>query len=105
VGSGYNWTIIQPAELSAAAVLISYWTDINGAAWIALLLVVVAAINMLGARGVGFHVPFPVLPLLTPHDSTGKIVIIPCALFDIAIDPNFLQRDRVLVLVGAAARV
>jgi hypothetical protein len=49
---GYNWVIIQPAELSAAAVLISYWTDINGAAWIAILIVAVVGINMLGARGV-----------------------------------------------------
>jgi amino acid transporter len=49
---GYNWTIIQPAELSAAAILVSYWTDINGSAWIALLLVTVVGINMMGARGV-----------------------------------------------------
>ncbi|TFY68367.1 hypothetical protein EVJ58_g1069 [Rhodofomes roseus] len=46
----YNWTIILPAELSAAAVLIGFWNDtINQAAWISIFLVVVIAINMFGA--------------------------------------------------------
>jgi len=46
----YNWTIILPAELSAAAVLISFWNDtINQAAWISIFLVVVVIINMFGA--------------------------------------------------------
>jgi amino acid transporter len=47
----YNWTIILPAELAAAAVLIDYWTQsvkLNGL-WIALCLVVVVVINMFGA--------------------------------------------------------
>lgn len=43
----------MPAELSAAAVLIGYWTDINSAAWIALCLAVCVAINMGGARVYG----------------------------------------------------
>jgi amino acid transporter len=50
----YNWTIIQPAELSAASILIGFWTDINGAVWIALLMVLVFGINLLGARGYGW---------------------------------------------------
>ncbi|KAI0078940.1 amino acid permease [Panus rudis PR-1116 ss-1] len=46
----YNWTIILPAELSAAAVLINYWNQtVNNAAWITICLVVVVVINMFGA--------------------------------------------------------
>lgn len=50
----YNWVIILPAELSAAAVLINYWNDtINNAVWITICMVVVIAINMFGARAYG----------------------------------------------------
>ncbi|THH01261.1 hypothetical protein EW026_g1403 [Hermanssonia centrifuga] len=50
----YNWTIILPAELSAAAVLIGFWNDsVNDAAWITIFLVIVIVINMLGARAYG----------------------------------------------------
>ncbi|KAL0950947.1 hypothetical protein HGRIS_007699 [Hohenbuehelia grisea] len=46
----YNWTIILPAELSAASVLIGYWNkEINPAVWITVCLIVVIAINMCGA--------------------------------------------------------
>lgn len=65
----YNWTIILPAELSAAAVLINYWMDgriksvpsafifdhdsdnfhFSDALWISICLIVVVVINMLGA--------------------------------------------------------
>ncbi|KAF8211454.1 amino acid permease [Mycena galopus ATCC 62051] len=46
----YNWVIILPAELSAAAVLINYWNQsVNNAAWIAIIMVVVIGINLLGA--------------------------------------------------------
>ncbi|CAE6475296.1 unnamed protein product [Rhizoctonia solani] len=47
----YNWTIILPAELAAAAVLINYWMKgrINDALWISICLIVVIVINMLGA--------------------------------------------------------
>ncbi|KAH9849824.1 amino acid permease [Lenzites betulinus] len=46
----YNWTIILPAELSAAAVLINFWNkSINNAVWITMCLVVVITINMFGA--------------------------------------------------------
>ena len=46
----YNWIIIMPAELTAAAVLINLWNKtINNAAWISLCLVVVVVINFLGA--------------------------------------------------------
>jgi amino acid permease len=43
--------------ISAAAVLVSYWTDINGAAWISILMVLVIGINMMGARGVSVSFP------------------------------------------------
>ncbi len=46
----YNWVIIMPAELSAAAILIGFWNHaINAAAWITICMVVVFVINMLGA--------------------------------------------------------
>jgi amino acid transporter len=46
----YNWTIVLPAELSAAAVLIGFWNDsISPAAWITVTLVVTIIINMFGA--------------------------------------------------------
>ncbi|KAF7355053.1 Amino acid permease [Mycena sanguinolenta] len=46
----YNWTVVLPAELSAAAVLINYWTtSVNNAAWITIIMVVVIGINMCGA--------------------------------------------------------
>lgn len=50
----YNWVIILPAELSAAAILINYWNDtINNAVWISICMVVVISINMFGARAYG----------------------------------------------------
>lgn len=50
----YNWTIVLPAELSAAAVLIGYWdTAVNNAVWITIFLVVVIGINLGGARAYG----------------------------------------------------
>jgi len=46
----YNWTIALPAELSAASVLIGFWNkEINPAVWIVVCMVVVIAINLLGA--------------------------------------------------------
>ncbi|EIM83349.1 amino acid permease [Stereum hirsutum FP-91666 SS1] len=51
----YNWVIILPAELSAAAVLINYWdsnTNLNSA-WIIICLAVVVFINFLGAGAYG----------------------------------------------------
>jgi amino acid transporter len=46
----YNWTIILPAELSAAAILINYWNKtVNNGVWITICLLVVFAINFAGA--------------------------------------------------------
>ncbi|KAJ7367998.1 amino acid permease [Mycena albidolilacea] len=46
----YNWTVVLPAELSAAAVLINYWNKtVNNAVWITLIMLVVIGINMCGA--------------------------------------------------------
>lgn len=56
----YNWTIVLPAELSAAAVLIDFWdknTNVNSA-WVTICLVVVVAINFMGA---GKSCVFPLL--------------------------------------------
>ncbi|KAJ3185074.1 hypothetical protein HDU87_002640 [Geranomyces variabilis] len=50
----YNWVVVLPAELSAAAVLINYWTtSVNNGVWITMCLVFVAVINMFGARAYG----------------------------------------------------
>ncbi|KAI0274681.1 amino acid permease [Gloeopeniophorella convolvens] len=51
----YNWTIVLPAELSAAAVLIDFWdknTNLNSL-WVSICLVVVVAINFMGAGAYG----------------------------------------------------
>nr|ODN91508.1 AAT family amino acid transporter [Cryptococcus depauperatus CBS 7855] len=46
----YNWVIILPAELSAAAVLINLWNKtISNALWISICLIVVVVINLFGA--------------------------------------------------------
>jgi amino acid transporter len=46
----YNWTIILPAELSAAAVLIGFWDSTTSpAVWITVTMVVTITINMFGA--------------------------------------------------------
>lgn len=49
----FNWLIILPAELSAAAVLCSYWSDANPAIFITACFVVVVLINLAGPRVYG----------------------------------------------------
>ncbi|KAI9300192.1 amino acid permease [Cunninghamella echinulata] len=52
----YNWTVVLPAELSASAVLVNYWIkpeQVNNAAWMTIFLVIVVAINFMGARAYG----------------------------------------------------
>ncbi|KAL7423193.1 hypothetical protein Q5752_002493 [Cryptotrichosporon argae] len=50
----YNWVIILPAELNAAAVLINLWNKtINNALWISICLIVVVVINLFGAGAYG----------------------------------------------------
>ncbi|GAB1741437.1 hypothetical protein NU219Hw_g6669t1 [Hortaea werneckii] len=61
----YNYIIVLPAEISAAAVLVSYWTPAsdprstcttgvcNNAMWVGLMLIVVLAINFAGTRAFG----------------------------------------------------
>ncbi|GAA5910529.1 hypothetical protein JCM5296_003688 [Sporobolomyces johnsonii] len=50
----YNWTIVLPAELNAAAVLIGYWNkSVNPGVWVAVCLVVACAINFGGSRAYG----------------------------------------------------
>ncbi|EJD51892.1 hypothetical protein AURDEDRAFT_111470 [Auricularia subglabra TFB-10046 SS5] len=51
----YNWTIVMPAELSAAAIIVNFWAkeSINNAAWITICLVVVVVINLFGAKAYG----------------------------------------------------
>ena len=61
----YNYIIVLPAEISAASVLITYWTPAgnpsstctsgicNNAMWVGLMLIVVWAINFAGTRAYG----------------------------------------------------
>lgn len=52
----YNWIIVLPTELSAAAVLVNYWIPperISNAVWIIIFLVIVVAINFCGAKVYG----------------------------------------------------
>ncbi|PLW16975.1 hypothetical protein PCASD_10902 [Puccinia coronata f. sp. avenae] len=47
----YNWAIALPAEISASALIINYWTtDVNNAVWIALFWIIAGLINLGGAR-------------------------------------------------------
>ncbi|GAA5935022.1 hypothetical protein JCM1841_000097 [Sporobolomyces salmonicolor] len=48
-----NWLLVFPAELSAAAVLVSLWPSYNPAAWIASCYVCVLAVNFGGTRVYG----------------------------------------------------
>jgi len=50
----YCWAVTLPGELSAAAVIVSYWNDtINPGVWITIFLLVVVVINFLGTRSFG----------------------------------------------------
>ncbi|CEQ40043.1 SPOSA6832_01615, partial [Sporobolomyces salmonicolor] len=75
-----NWLLVFPAELSAAAVLVSLWSDAkpsyNPAAWIASCYVCVLAVNFGGTRVYGeiewavafvkvYHVALPILSVFT----------------------------------------
>ncbi|GAA5893897.1 hypothetical protein JCM6882_003122 [Rhodosporidiobolus microsporus] len=48
-----NWLLVMPAELSAAAALIGFWSNANPAGWIAIGYVVVVLINLGGTRVYG----------------------------------------------------
>lgn len=54
MGFAYGWTnvwsCIMPSEISAAAVVISYWTDISQAAWITIVIFVIIASNSYTVR-------------------------------------------------------
>lgn len=55
----YNWVIILPAELSAAAVLIGFWDHTTSpAVWITVTMIITIFINMLGAGLLLFTFPF-----------------------------------------------
>ncbi|CAO1624639.1 unnamed protein product [Jaminaea pallidilutea] len=49
----FNWLIVLPAELSAASVLMTFWTDANPAIFISVFLIVVVTINLAGTRVYG----------------------------------------------------
>lgn len=47
------WSSIMPGEISAADVIISYWTDILQAAWITIIIVLIIASNCWNVRFYG----------------------------------------------------
>lgn len=47
------WGDIMPGEISAAAVIVSYWTDISQAAWISIIIVVIVVTNSYNVRFYG----------------------------------------------------
>ncbi|KAG2733896.1 hypothetical protein G9P44_003421 [Scheffersomyces stipitis] len=57
MGFAYGWILwwgaSMPGEISAAAVIVSYWTDINGAAWISIIIVLSFASNAYSMRVYG----------------------------------------------------
>ncbi|KAI0088059.1 amino acid permease [Irpex rosettiformis] len=50
----FNWIIVLPAELSAASVLIHFWTTkVNDAVWVTIFLIIIITINLFGAAAYG----------------------------------------------------
>ncbi|KAH3674834.1 hypothetical protein WICMUC_003037 [Wickerhamomyces mucosus] len=47
------WGSIMPGEISAAAVVISYWTDLSQAIWISIIIVIIIATNSYNTRFYG----------------------------------------------------
>ncbi|GME75917.1 unnamed protein product [Ambrosiozyma monospora] len=47
------WSQIMPGEISAAAVIVSYWTDISQGLWISIFIVVIVATNSYSIRFYG----------------------------------------------------
>ncbi|KAH3681209.1 hypothetical protein WICPIJ_007822 [Wickerhamomyces pijperi] len=57
LGFAYGWICvwgsIMPGEISAAAVVVSYWTDLSPAIWISIIIVVIIALNSWSIRFYG----------------------------------------------------
>ncbi|GMG56264.1 unnamed protein product [Ambrosiozyma monospora] len=47
------WGNIMPGEISAAAVIVSYWTDLSPAIWISIIIVIIVASNSYSVRFYG----------------------------------------------------
>ncbi|KAF7331870.1 Amino acid permease [Mycena kentingensis (nom. inval.)] len=83
----YNWTIVLPAEISAAAILINFWNKtVNNAVWMTIVLLVVVGINMCGAGAYG-EAEFCSIKVLT---ITGLIIF--GIIIDLGGGPN---HDRI----------
>ncbi|CAF1313020.1 unnamed protein product [Adineta ricciae] len=49
-----NWLVVMPLELTAAGLVVGYWTtSVNIAVWISILLVALLIVNLFGVRGYG----------------------------------------------------
>jgi len=67
------WGSIMPGEISAAAVIVSYWTDISQAAWISIIIFVIIATNSYTVRFYG-EVEF-VFAMIKICLLTGLIIV------------------------------
>lgn len=47
------WSSVMPGEISAAAVIVSYWTDLSGGIWITIIIVLIYAANSIPIRYYG----------------------------------------------------
>lgn len=47
------WGAIMPGEISAAAIIVSYWSDISQGAWITIIIVLIVALNSWSIRFYG----------------------------------------------------
>jgi len=47
------WVLILAAEISAAAILVSFWSDLNPGIWMGIGLVITLALNAFGAKYYG----------------------------------------------------
>ncbi|KAF8174894.1 amino acid permease [Pholiota molesta] len=105
----YNWSIVLPTELSASAILIGYWNkDINPAAWITICMIIVIAINLLGAGGpdhdrLGFRFwkePGPFVQFANIGGSKGRFLGFFAVLTQAAF--SYLGTELVAIAAGEA---
>ncbi|KAG2731886.1 hypothetical protein G9P44_005473 [Scheffersomyces stipitis] len=67
------WQNVMPGEIAAASVIITFWTDINSAAWISIIIVALIAVNSYSMKLYGeIEFSFAILKLTL---LTGLIIV------------------------------